>query len=275
MLQQHPLLLRNAQRLRDFRRLLGPHHKMAQKLPRRGVVRGQSQLRELELPGLGEIVGEGPGQQQAPVDDLGVEPRQEVRDLQHIPRVHQKPHPEAVVHALGGGDEGEVLPVPPQQLLRRRPVVRILDGGQVPPHLRHGRVLRNGRLRYQGRRVHRVPLRRQADAVHRDLHAAPVLAHIAPDLHDLALVRPADGPGVVPDLALHGPGPVRQGQDQKGLPGAGDLALGRAQQVKALNGVTDGQVRNCFVILHLHSSSRSLTSSMRSSSSSWASAQVS
>ena len=62
VLEQHPLLLRDAQRLRDFRRLLGPHHKMAQKLPRHGVVRGQPQLRELELPGLGEVVGEGPGQ---------------------------------------------------------------------------------------------------------------------------------------------------------------------------------------------------------------------
>ena len=90
VLQEQGFFLRDAQFLADLAHLLSAHDQMAQQLPLYRVVRGQSQLGEHELLLLGHVVEQGSGQQQAPVDDVGIKPGQEIRRLEHIARVHQK-----------------------------------------------------------------------------------------------------------------------------------------------------------------------------------------
>ena len=61
--------------LQTLAHLLSAHDQMAQQLPAGRVFRNDAQVREHEFPLLGHVVEQGSGQQQAPVDDVGIKSR--------------------------------------------------------------------------------------------------------------------------------------------------------------------------------------------------------
>ena len=227
MLQQHGFLLRYTQPLRRLRRLLRTHDQVPQQLPLNGVIRGQPQLREHELPLLGHVMQQRAAQQQAPVDGLRVHGRQKIGDLHHVGGVHQQPAQKGVVHALGRRDSRQRLAVSVQHLLRHRAVIAVLDGRRPAAQLVHGGGAVDGCGGHQRRHVHRIVLRRQTDTPRGELYGAPVFTCGAPHLNHLALVTGAQRPRIVPHLQLYGAGLVRQCAGQERLSVCRHLGIGR------------------------------------------------
>ena len=90
VLQQHGLFLGNTELARSVRDLLRPHDQMAEELPGRGILRHDAEIGERKLPLLAEVVQQCAGQQQAAVNDLRIQAREEIRRAQHVVSMHQK-----------------------------------------------------------------------------------------------------------------------------------------------------------------------------------------
>ena len=143
----------------------------------------------------------GSREQQAPVNDLAVLPCQEIRQAQHIGRMHQQPRQEAVVHAFGGGDAAESLQVPLQHGLGENAVIPVLHRGDQAADLFQGLIPVNGGHRHQGRHIVAVLLSGHADIGGGELNAPPVFRHIRTNFYHLSGIRwRAHRAGVVPGL---------------------------------------------------------------------------
>ena len=104
MLQQNGLVLRDPQLCSYVGNFLCAHHKMAKKLSLHRVFRDQAELREGKLPLFGKVVKECTGKQQAAVDDIPVNARQEISRFHHGRSMHQKSGDKAVVDAFSSRD---------------------------------------------------------------------------------------------------------------------------------------------------------------------------
>ena len=225
---------------------------MAEELPGRGILRHDAKIGERKLPLLAEVVQQRAGQQQAAVNDLRIQAREEIRRAQHVVSMHQKAGQKTVVHALPGRNAPERVEVPRQHRLGDTAVIRIRDRGDQPLHIRQRSVRVDGRRRHEQRCVVIVRRFGHADAVNADLQRTAVFRDTAADLHDAAgvLRACADGAAVVPDLDLHAARAVADRAAEKRLAAVGRLERRRAQNIKALDIHAGEHIRNGSVVFH-------------------------
>ena len=269
MLQQHRLLPRELQLLREPRRRLRAHHRMAQQLPLEGVIGRKAQRGKSELLRLRHVVQQRPAEKQVAVDDLGVLPGEEIRRAQHAQRVHQQAAHKAVVHGLGRRDAGEGLPLFCEHGLGRAAVVRVPHGGDQRLDLSHGVAPVDGRGGHQLVEIVAVVPVRRADAPRRKLAAALEFRDLAAHLDDRPGAVRRELAGVVPDHQIDRTGAIRERAGEIGLARAGRAQGGRGEDVEALDLVAELHVGDRNIVLHVHSPFcryRAAMSSSRSSS---------
>ena len=256
MLEQHTLLLRDAELPRDLRGLLRAEDEMAQQLARHGIVRDEAEARKRKFALLGKVVQQRPGQKEAAVDDLAVKPGEKIRQPQHIGRVHQKSRKEAVVDALGRGDRAEGAQMPREHRLGHGAVIRVRERAEQTADLIEPRVDVDRRDRHERRHVVAVAVCRHTDAAGRELRRTLELRDLRADLdHAADIVRVcADGAGIVPDLEIDRAAAVGQHAGQKRLAGGSRLEQRVLEYIKSFHVVAGPHRGDGLVIFHIRPS---------------------
>ena len=250
VLEKDRLLFRHSEPFGGDGNLLRPHHEVTEKLSLRRVIGDKSERGRDKLAVLRHVVQERAGDQQVAVDDLGVQPGEEIGELHHVRGVHQQTVQEGVMERLRRREIPEAVGVAREEIESNLSVILVLNRVYHLLDLSEGLAGGDRRGRDEFGDVVLVVRVGETDERGRELTGALEFSDLSADLDDLSdiVLVSSERTRVVPDLEINNAGGVRQRSGEERLP-VRRCADGRVlQDVESLDIVARSHVGDGYVV---------------------------